>query len=344
MGQSGAIVHEGDTLPLPLSPHQSRHSTPRSTTSQATITIELPQEELFYTNGIPRLPHFLEGKILSPEIRCMIPSAAKTISIKHDVLLMQRREHLLQIYTECLPSSQNRIGSPKMIPSLVYDFFPGLETLVDKTIRGCQVAYYSGKNEVIGYYLNSKDYQILYQTLKDIANKSESIVLETDGMILQLPRWGPSDMPNQVWTPAEFEMFAIKYCEELETFLHIVYSVRHITQGPKIPSSRKMRRRYLEQFEGNVGVEEEEEIPQESSPVRRVHLPLNIPQEVDKPVVIPSNPAIKRESSGPRLSTSSRGYTNNPSTLSHSQRLSEITGVPSDYDIPPTIPTPQNIR
>lgn len=50
-------------------------------------------------------------------------------------------------------------------------------------------------------------------------------------------------MPGQVWTATEFEMFAVKYREELETFLYTVYHHCHAQIEPLPPPSRHKLRR-----------------------------------------------------------------------------------------------------
>lgn len=306
-------------------PASSHHSTPHSATSHATITYELPQENLVYSSGVPKLPHYLEGEVVNPDARYQVPTAAKTVLIKHEVVLMQRRAHLLEVYAECLPASEDRLGKAVLVPSAVYDHFPGIEQLVDKTIRGSQVAYQIGRTLTIGYYLNPKDYQVLYRALKEIATKWEAAVFEECGTVLQLPQWSHSDIPSQVWTAAEFEMFAVKYREELETFLYTVYSVHHVVQGPRTPLRMQ---HHMERFEKNLDSGAEDIIPKSPPMVTSI---TSIHSQVQN---TRSNLPV------PPTSVPLRGYSNNPSMLSHSHHLGEITGASAGYGLPSATSTP----
>ena len=78
------------------------------------------------------------------------------------------RNAFLQIYAESFPGDSTCFGPPNTIVSGVYDSFPGLEQLVDKTLRGIQVEFDIGGGPTIGYYLDPPMYLKLHQELSKI--------------------------------------------------------------------------------------------------------------------------------------------------------------------------------
>ena len=150
------------------------------------------------------------------------------------------------------------------------------------------------------------------------------MVLELAGLPLVLPKWARNDIPAQVWTAGEFELFAVKYREELETFLHLCYTYRH-AMGAQLPpsnpqvTSRRDRQRQAERYrETSIRtIEEETEPIQETAPVA--------PPQPNPP---PQHSEVVQETPVPfnLAPAPSRGYLNNPAQLSGSQRLSELVG------------------
>ena len=79
-------TYDGPTLPLPTSPQGSEValnpppplSTIPSFISENVIVIELPMRSITYSQGIPILPHYHEGRLNDPSRRFRIPTALKT--------------------------------------------------------------------------------------------------------------------------------------------------------------------------------------------------------------------------------------------------------------------------
>ena len=223
-------IHEGPTLPQPISsPHGSHHSTihsrhsMHSNMSTQTITAELPQEDITHPSGIPALASYRDGVLTDPRLRYNVPAAAKTVTIKHDQSLWERRNALLQIYAESFPGDSTHFGPPNTIVSGVYDSIPGLEQLVDKTLQGIQVKFDIGGCPTIGYYLDFPMYLKLHQELSKINDQWAPILLRITGQPIPVPCWYRFSMPGQVWPGIEFETYAVKFREELESFLSLIY-------------------------------------------------------------------------------------------------------------------------
>ena len=153
------------------------------------------------------------------------------------------------------------------------------------------------------------------------------MVLELAGLPLVLPKWARNDIPAQVWTAGEFELFAVKYREELETFLHLCYTYRH-AMGAQLPPSnpqvttRRDRQRQAERYrETSIRTIEEETEPIQETP------PIAHPQPVlSNPPPQPSEVIEENQVPFNLAPAPSRGYLNNPARLSGSRCLSELVG------------------
>ena len=170
--------YEGVTIPAPPG---SLRSTPSANEYQYQ---EIPEESIFYSTGVPLLDHYMQqNAVITQGIRFRVPTADKTSIIKEGGALLLRRNSLLQIYNECFPGEAERLGPPRYATQQVYDFFTGMEGLVARTMIGTQVTYQLGNEEKIGYTLNAREYQTLYNILnshkivwerviKDLANRN----------------------------------------------------------------------------------------------------------------------------------------------------------------------------
>ena len=144
------------------------------------------------------------------------------------------------------------------------------------------------------------------------------------GITLVLPKWARNDMPVQVWTAGEFEMFAVKYREEVETFLQLCYEVRFMVQENTSSVTRRDVKRRMEAFRGTssqVIAEVPEEIGGTTPTVVSLRqTPSGQTSREDQPLNVQST-------------SSTRGYVNNPAGLSTSRRLSELVGQPREEPI-----------
>ena len=141
-------------------------------------------------------------------------------------------------------------------------------------------------------------------------------MLDFTGTPLVLPQWGREDRPNEVWPAAEFEMFAIKYREELETFLFLCYKYCHAL-GPTpdhntpTPSRRQTKEQMLAYRSdqealtntGEVDVIKEEPLQEEQ---------IIPPVEKAVPEAVPPNVTVRGRTTTANTAIPNRGYVNNP--------------------------------
>ena len=357
------ILHEGVTLPMPQpqphSPAASHHSQSTahsmgSHMSSQTITAELPPEAITHPSGMPVLGSYRDGNMVRPQMRFNVPTAAKTFIVKQDPTAWARRNTLLEIYAENFSGDSARFGPSNTIASGVYDAFPGIEQLVDKTLRGCQVEYdlgHLGNGRGVGYFLDPSMYLTLHKELRKLNDRWAPILLRVTGQSVPVPRWFRFGMAGQVWPSIEFEMYAVKFREEVETFLSLIYRNRHAMPGGQNieDPSRRQRRRQLEDIRDVLETEQENQ--QLSPPAVLSSQPLQMQSE-PKHFPLGSTSGLTRPRSRPLPSISvhsqtrqplvQRGYVNNPAALSHSRRLSEVAGVlPPEVVAWSSTPNPQ---
>ena len=314
----------GATLPLPPSSAPTP-STPESyrgmpSPSLGYIIEELPQETISYTTGQPlQLHYLLRGEdAVDLNLRCYVATAAKSIQVNNDKDLRIRRNYLLGLFADSFPAEVERMGKPYGINTLVYDHFTGIERRVANTMAASRVAIIDQKGmPSFGYFIQPGEYRTLYNLLNGIRVVYAKAVQDLAGITLVLPRWARNDIPSQVWSAADFEIFAIKYREELETFLFLCYTYRHAESVMTSNPSRRDRRRQVEQQQESFmsTIEEQVKDPQR----RTTSVPLT------PAVHHPSSPLLTQDRRVPQTG-SIRGYTNNPAGLSGSRRLSELIG------------------
>ena len=75
----------------------------------------------------------------------------------------------------------------------------------------------------IGYYLDFPMYLKLHQELSKINDQWAPILLRITGQPIPVPCWYCFSMPGQVWPSIEFETYVVKFREELESFLSLIY-------------------------------------------------------------------------------------------------------------------------
>ena len=102
-----------------------------------------------------------------------------------------------------------------MFSDVVYQSFPGFNELVDTALLACPVIV---EGHTYGYHLDAKAFIPLCTTIQELYSRWIVHIPR-----LEKPQWAFSDMPGQVWHGGDFEMFAVKYREEVETFLHLIY-------------------------------------------------------------------------------------------------------------------------
>ena len=188
---------------------------------------ELPRETISYATGQPLLAHYLDvgENTVDVNFRCYIPTAAKSIQVNKDRVLKTRRDYLLEIFADCFPADVEFMGRPYTINTPIYDHFTGIEQCVADTMVASRVVIIDQKGEsIFGYFIKPSDYRTLYNLLNKVRMTYAKAVQDIIGITLVLPRWARNDIPSQVWSAADFEMFAIKYRKELETFLSLCYT------------------------------------------------------------------------------------------------------------------------
>ena len=147
----------------------------------------------------------------------------------------------------------------------------------------------------------------------------QRIVHEVTGVPLAIPQWAIDNRPAQVWTASEFELFAIKYREEAESFLSTAFNHRDAVYGSPKPSRREFKRQLVAYRAEQDPIPEEEEQEEKQGS----YLPATLTSHHSAPIPTPSKepppPAV------PQIEVQ-RGYVNNPARLSTSRRLSELVG------------------
>ena len=338
-------VQEDITIPLLSSPVPSigshgSHQSRVSTSTSRYITEPLPEETLDYCTGVPLLAHYrmVDNAVVSYGHRYSIPTAAKSIYIRGDDELIMRKTRLLKIFDECFPGNAYRYGQKAYIKSFVYDFFPGLEKKVDDILCPLQITFYIGDEERVGYFLNPPDYQALYMMLTDYRMKWQKVVWEITGQSLLVPQWALEDMPARVWSAGEFEMFAIKYREELETFLYLIYKHRNALSSSHNANNPSMSRRQTQDQiriyrAGQEAVARAGGIPEhnmENEGFEEADVTFSGPMRQVTGTI--ATTTAHQDRSHVEAPSRQRGYTNNPARLSSSRRLSELVGSqPSDF-------------
>ena len=193
----------------------------------------------------------------------------------------------------------------------------GIEQAVNQVIRGLPVEYDLGKGKMVVYYLDPPSYLALHRQLDELSLRWSPTLLKITGRSCPTPRWFRWGMSSQVWTAMEFEMYAVKFRDELETFLHLIYRNRHALEvAPSGEDHSRRQRRRQEQEVHETILEEEVGIPSLLSPnIQATFQPA--PQQVIPPHQIHRPlPQVTVASQIPP-----RGYSNNPTRLTHSRCL-----------------------
>ena len=122
-------------------------------------------------------------------MRFIVPTAGKTVLVRQNVALWDRRNHLLQLYAEGFADDAQRFGPSNTIASGVYDAFPGIEQAVDQVIQGMPVEYDLGKGKMIGHYLDPPSYLTLHRQLDELSLRWSPTLLKITGHSCPTPRW-----------------------------------------------------------------------------------------------------------------------------------------------------------
>ena len=143
-------------------------------------------------------------------------------------------------------------------------------------------------------------------------------------------------------------MFAVKYREELETFLHLIYIHRHALPPPHHPNVVPVTRPHTQEPIGTYDIRQKDVVRTggivEQKPGRVAAPNVSLPLEPISEAVV--NEGSLREKS---LLTRTplpitRGYANNPTTLSSSRQLSEMVGQGYISPVPIKGPGPNIMR
>lgn len=173
---------------------------------------------------------------------------------------------------------------------------------------------------MLGYCSPHSEYAKLNSILQEMYHTWEKPVKDITGLTLVTPRWGLNNLPHQVWLPGEFKMFAIKFREELETFISSIFSVRGATK-PTEPISRRQLKYQITQW-----VTEESEVGEQGEgknvEVERTLLTGFLQEPITHRETAPV------ESSG--ILRRPQTYVQNTAILSRSRRNSELLGGPEE--------------
>ena len=223
---------------------------------------------------------------------------------------MQRREDLLKVFAESFPHAAYNPGSPIITPDTVYDTFPGLSSLVDNALLACPVII---EGQTIGYHIDPKALMPLAKELQEIYYKW-FISIPT----LAMPRWAFNGMPGQVWTASHFEMFAVKYREELESFLSLIHSFR--IGAPVEQDIYHSNRHLASDYISFVQSTRRQLSPVPPTPI------IGTRHQVPQATAVANTTAITAPPPYQSRVYRPRAYLINPAALSTSRRLSEIVG------------------
>ena len=232
-GKANAEVEEVEEKPSSKQP-----SPTPSAPSYAYVELPVGVLRPVYTSGIPLLSHFRDAgpNALDQEYCYRVPGASRYDFVVQDPELNNRREYYLQLFAECYPGEARRFGEAQHASSVVYKFFDDCERLLSRTLVASRVTISDDNQDISGFYLNPFEYQTLYNRFHSYWMRYQRIVQEVTGLPLAIPQWAIDNRPAQVWTAAEFEMFAIKYREEAEAFLSIAFNHRDAVYGSPKPS------------------------------------------------------------------------------------------------------------
>lgn len=321
---------EGTAIPTPssLAPgHQSRVGS-----GNQYIVKPLSQETIYYSIGVPLLKHYLmpEVAVVDRGHRYAVPTAAKSIYVRDDKELLARKANLLQVFAECFPADAQRYGQTFDAKSSVYDLFPQLEESVNDALLAVRITYKVDNKDMIGYFIDPKAYQSLYDRLRSIRGKWLKVILDITGQTLWIPQWARGDLPGEVWTAGEFEMFAIKYREELETFLYLIYKHQHTLPLSSDPEHTIISRPVTQDQSNSYHASQDTVV--RPGGIATQHQGYNRFENTSGIVLssvhVTQSSATQhgRPSLDNAVSLSKRGYANKPAGLSSSRRLSELVG------------------
>lgn len=88
---------------------------------------------MLYFTVVPLLNHFLQAgqENVNYNYWFRVPTAYKSVFLKEDTTLLNRRNYMLQVFAGCFHADAQHLGSPTYISSTVYDFFRGVEQMAD---------------------------------------------------------------------------------------------------------------------------------------------------------------------------------------------------------------------
>lgn len=257
-GDPPGSPHPSSILTRNHTPRPISHSRPVSAPNleQETENYEVLDIPLFpaihYSTGISLLGHYEDSVGSKDYCRYEIHSASRRHLVKEDPVCLARRDHLSQVFRETYPLEADRLGKTRILSATAYDYFRDIATQLDKTLFACiallpQDIY----RETEGYFVNPKEYRILMSMFKQLGNLWEKRYEKILEFPMVIPRWGPDEKYFKVWTIGVFEMFAVKFREDVETFLARMFDIipRNRDQDKSEKPSRAEIRRRAQDFD-----------------------------------------------------------------------------------------------
>ena len=276
------------------------------------ITGNLHAEDIYYSTGNPLFGHYTHAQPFVSILRYRVLASYRTSWVNMHPVLVQRQAHLLGVFAESFPYAANCLGTPATISDAVYQSFPGFNELVDTALLACPVIV---EGHTYGYHLDAKAFIPLCTTIQELYSRWIVHIPR-----LEKPRWAFSDMPGQVWHGGDFEMFAVKYREEVETFLHLI----HLASRSQL-TGRPYKPEQIRSFPGEQASDY-----------------YSFMQTVPRPSPRAPQNASRAQATRPSLANTTfvtapppyrstvhypRAYQLNPADISTSQRLRELVGV-----------------
>ena len=167
----------------------------------------------------------------------------------------------------------------------MYKFFDDVERLIGRTLVASKVIVTRGNQTIDGYYLNPYEYLTLYNHFHSYWMQYQRIVHEVTGVPLAIPQWAIDNRPAQVWTASKFELFAIKYREEAESFLSAAFNHRDAVYRSPKPSRREFKRQLVAYRAEQDPIPEEEEQEEKQGS----YLPATLTSHHSAPIPTPSS-------------------------------------------------------
>ena len=220
----------------------------QANTSKSDIII-LPVEETPHYDMRPKnrpvLSSYKDGKVDESWPLVMVPTANKRLQLSEGLKL--RRDRISVLFRWMFEARGTRLDleNSRIAPPAAYEYHATLDEAIEAVFYAHQVRY-GYNDESVGYCINPDRYTKLIAKLDTLHSVYSQRVQDINGKPLIRPSWArdyySQESPEEVWGSQEFEVLAVKFREDIETYLSTIYSCRLRTPSPKL-SRRVLRQR-----------------------------------------------------------------------------------------------------